>query len=694
MFNYSKGTSKFDNLPVQCSVNTFTDFTKDVLGSVSAEKGQTYVCAAVSAGLHGDQKKYPDKVDHWRQQHLACLRGYLAFDFDGFESPEVWEELREKFPWLGFFYTTASHTHDAPRSRAFVTLSREVDHDEGVELGEAAQAFIESKITTGWIEFDDSVYRSTQPVYTPVRGFEYYFVKGPVLDVDYVLQWHRGTKAIQVFNKIQADPRPLSALGALLAPSSEIASPIPDGHRNRTMLAAAGRYRKRGLAQSVIEKLLLEDNERWCEPPLDEDELISIARRYAHQTQSQEDTGSIFTQDQQSANDDQATGGQFEDAPHRGVFTLEDGDLLLPTKAPPPRDYIFANSVTRGTAIMIGGLGGTSKTTLVMLMAIHSALGKDWGSLQIREGSSLLFLGEESADEKARRFGGLCADLKPAERQRVTERVRAFPAIGKDLRVTQTIGADPQPTDFADEIVRLSLAHKEASGIELSFVVLDHTRLFMSGDPNAADDVSQLTRVLAKIANATQAVVVLIAHSPKSAMSKDGASDASEIFGSGAFTDNTRGTFVLNTMRPEEATTFGKEEYERPDYVCLTNVKANYGKAGGTWWFHKESVPDWQIGTLVPETLYSTKLFPQFSGLSKRLVELVESKPGKLTVSKVRDMGGKAGELKASDREVRNTIDRMLEEGELILEVLSKEQRADRGLHANVKEVLNLPTAG
>ena len=397
---------------------------------------------------------------------------------------------------------------------------------------------------------------------------------------------------------------------------------------------------------------------------------------------------------QQSANDDPANGGQFENAPTKSVFTLEDGDLLLPAKAPPPRDYVFANSVTRGTAIMVGGLGGTSKTTLVMLMAIHSALGKDWGSLQIREGSSLLFLGEESADEKVRRFGGLCADLKPAERQRVIERVRAFPAIGKDLRVTQTIGADPQPTMFADEIIRLSLAHQEESGIELSFIVLDHTRLFMSGDPNAADDVSQLTRVLAYIANATQAVVVLIAHSPKSAMSKEGASDASEIFGSGAFTDNTRGTFVLNTMRPEEAKTYGKDEYERSDYVCLTNVKANYGKTGDTWWFRKESVPDWQIGTLVPEVMYSTKLYPEFSGLSKRLVELVESKPGKLTVSNVRQRAGKAGELKASEREVRATIERMLDEGQLILEPLTKEQKAERGLHTNVNEVLNLPTAG
>ena len=312
MFSYSKGKTKYDNLPVQCSAPSFKELASDILQSVSPEKGQTYICAAVSAGLHSDQGKHPNRIDHWRQQKLAEPRKFLAFDFDGFQTPDVWEELREKFPWKGFFYTTASHTSEAPRSRAFVELSREVDHDEGVEVGEAAQAYLESKITTGWIQFDDSVYRSTQPVYTPVKGFEYYLVKGPVLDVDYTLLWHKGTKAIQVVNKIQADPRPLSALGALLAPIPEISSPIPDGQRNSTILSAAGRYRKKGLTQSAIEKHLIADNERWCDPPLGEAEVINIARQYKHQTLAQEDTGSIFTQVQPSANDDEDGDSQLE----------------------------------------------------------------------------------------------------------------------------------------------------------------------------------------------------------------------------------------------------------------------------------------------------------------------------------------------------------------------------------------------
>jgi hypothetical protein len=240
MFNYSTGKNKYDNLPVQCSAATSKEFETDVLGLVSAEKGMTYVYAAVSAALHNDQGKYPDKIDHWRQQHLAKPRKFLAYDFDGFESPAVWQELQQKFPWRSFLYTTASHTSQAPRSRVFIELSREVDHTEGAELGEGAQAFLGSQITTGWIDFGDWVYRSTQPVYTPVKGFEFHLVKADVLDVDYILGWFRGTKAIQEFYQLQTDQRPLSALGALLVPSSETASPIREGHCNRAILAAAG----------------------------------------------------------------------------------------------------------------------------------------------------------------------------------------------------------------------------------------------------------------------------------------------------------------------------------------------------------------------------------------------------------------------------------------------------------------------
>ncbi len=86
MFSYSKGKNKFDNLPQQLTVDTFKEFASDILHSVSTEKGLIYVCAAVSCGLHKEIEKFSGK-NHWRQKHLACFRKFLAFDFDGFETP-------------------------------------------------------------------------------------------------------------------------------------------------------------------------------------------------------------------------------------------------------------------------------------------------------------------------------------------------------------------------------------------------------------------------------------------------------------------------------------------------------------------------------------------------------------------------------------------------------------------------------
>ena len=287
MFSYSKGKNKFDNLPQQLKVDTFKEFATDILRSVSTEKGLAYVCAAVSCGLHRKIEKYPKK-NHWRQQHLALLRRFLAFDLDGFETPEVWKELLDIFPWMAFLYTTASHTSDAPRARAFVELSRDVDHDEGVELGEAAQAYLETLVTLGRIQFDKSVYLSTQPIYTPVKGFMPYFIKGKVLDVDYVLTSYRAQKAIHAYNHSIAINAPSASLNSLLGASAEITVPIPSGQRNVTLLSAAGRYRAQGYTQPEIETLVFRDNEQWCDPPIEEDEALSIARRYEHQTKVEE----------------------------------------------------------------------------------------------------------------------------------------------------------------------------------------------------------------------------------------------------------------------------------------------------------------------------------------------------------------------------------------------------------------------
>ena len=92
--------------------------------------------------------------------------------------------------------------------------------------------------------------------------------------------------------------------------------------------------------------------------------------------------------------------------------------------------------------------------------------------------------------------------------------------------------------------------------------------------------------------------------------------------------------------------------------------------------------------------MYDVNLFPQFSGLSKKIINTVKLKAGRITKANIRDLGGKDGPLKASDASIKRTLGRLIDEGDLVLEPLDKDERIARGLSINVREVLNLPSAG
>jgi len=373
-----------------------------------------------------------------------------------------------------------------------------------------------------------------------------------------------------------------------------------------------------------------------------------------------------------------------------GLFKLESGRMCIPTVQPPIRDYLFAHGVMRGTVAMLAGLGGTAKTTLAMQLCTHAALGKPLGSIEVAKFSSLLFLGEEVQAERDRRFGAICSGMTQPELMQVQENVKCFPAAGLDLRLTWLSENNSVASGLGTEIIELAKLHEAECGTPVGLIVLDHARLVMAGDPNAAEDVTQLTRVLADIAIATNSAVLLLAHSPKSVHSKDAEIDASEIAGSSAFVDNARCAFVLHTMRPAEAKDLDVAEADRKEYVCLTTAKSNYGPTGTKWWFKKEPVQGWQTIKLVPVTLYPKSLFPNVNALTTRIVDSVAQAPGKLTERSLRDRAGIEGALKASEAVVIRTIGRLLEEGRLVKRRPTTEERDRYRLSPNVREVLDL----
>lgn len=665
-FKYSRGISTFDNTPAQLTADSFNDFAQAVADDKSSQKGLTYICAALSKGVHYEKPEQNPEINHWRLKKYAQSRQWLAFDFDGFESAEVFQQLcRFLQRYNCLIYTTASHTTEVPRARALIELNREVSPAEGELLGQAAQIHIESIIGIGKIEFDNSVYRATQPIYTPINTSIIIKHEGAPLDVDTTLNSYSHITSSKQDNVTHS----LAGKPSFQLPDFEIG----EGSRNEMMLRYVGHLRGRGLREEEIEILALATNDTQFTPPLDKGEVLDICSRYRRQNLGDDSELNILKLESSS-----------------NCFDSKMGELVVSTTPPPKRSYVFSEQITLGTMCVLGGSGGVSKTMLMLQMAIASACGENLGNIQVAEGASLLFLGEEDEAERDRRIGAICSHMN-ADPLLVQRRVKCFGAAGIDIRLTKKIDANAQSTGLGDKVIKLAKEHAQKSDSPLRIIMFDHARLVLGGDPNDAEDVTQLTRVLTHIARETGAAVFLLTHSPKSIIAKPGSEiNASDIAGSSAFVDNARGAFMMWTMREDEAKNHHVPSTERSDYVRLENVKANYARTGGGYWLKRVHLPNWDVAVLEPVYLQSKSIFQSkgSSDLQDRILSELRKKHGGISERKLRGMSGKDGVLGASDNKVRIAIDTMLEEGVIERRPPKPEERIANKLSGQVREVL------
>lgn len=73
----------------------------------------------------------------------------------------------------------------------------------------------------------------------------------------------------------------IEALKTSKTPAPQVEGKISSGTRNSTLASIAGTMRRRGLSQQAIEAALLEENALRCDPPLQETEVLGIAKSIA-----------------------------------------------------------------------------------------------------------------------------------------------------------------------------------------------------------------------------------------------------------------------------------------------------------------------------------------------------------------------------------------------------------------------------
>lgn len=627
-------------------------------------------------------------------QNIAKVTG-IEGDYDGELVPI--EEAKRRLEAHGIravLYTSASHTPSAPRWRVLAPLSRKHRPEERRGLVDKLNHAL------GGILANES--------FTLSQAFYFGQIKGRQYQCCLTFDDAAGGNFIDLLQGLGS----VSGLGIYGSPpssgASSLSGPIPQYLLADAKVAGLGRLLKTGderreILKSYIASKSARGFEAWevrtladafvgkyfdpSDPPdeADIDKIVDwAAQRDGHRrAPSSELSAPSYPGEVPSKS------AQAERVPS---FDPSEGLVCVPTKHPPPRDYAFASTVTRATVCALAGSGASFKTTMIMQACVAAAAGMKLGGLQVAEGASLLYLGEEDAAERDRRVGGICEHFN-IDRSLVERRMRCFPAAGRDIRLTRTaFNGDPEETGLSDEIVQHAESLAAESGTPVTMIVIDHARLAMAGDPNNAEDVTQLTRVLTSIAHRTGAAVFLLAHSPKSVISKQGSEiNVADIAGSSAFADNARSAFMLYAMREDEAKGLDLKGADRRDFVCLRNVKSNYSASGSFYWFKRVYLPDWGVAVLEQIMLLPVQGSAR-SGkaglLRQRILDKLISKPGGVTLRSLRGQAGKEGPLGASDMAVRAEIDRMLDDAVIVQRPPTYDERRIHRLRGQVREVL------
>lgn len=376
-------------------------------------------------------------------------------------------------------------------------------------------------------------------------------------------------------------------------------------------------------------------------------------------------------------------------SPTTGRLNLVNGVIDISDALPQPRDFVINDLLLAAKSAVLAGQGGVAKSQLVLQFGVAVALGLPIFGFRTSAGSVILLMGEEDADEVYRRINAIAKamHLTPEQKALLMQRLRAFPLVGADIRLTKSISMSVESTGFSDEIVEAATQLEQQSGLPVRLIGLDHAGLVHGGEFNSREDVVQTMRQVNYIAKTTGAAVLMLAHSPKSTAGSE-MSSSQDVAGNAAWVDLSRAAFVMRCMSDAEGKKLGIGSDDRKRYVSLTTVKGNYIPTGDLIWLAKNKVDGYEVSYLTHAKLTSSGL-PKVGGnrkLRAAIIELVAQKD--LTKTGIERYSGKTGDLRASKGAINAEVDAMLQDGELILVQPTDEQRRTLGIKGHTSGFL------
>lgn len=247
---------------------------------------------------------------------------------------------------------------------------------------------------------------------------------------------------------------------------------------------------------------------------------------------------------------------------------------------PPPIDWVLDNLIPVGAVGAMPGMGGTGKSNLSLLIARVVATGRHIEPFHPTKPRSVLLLNvEDSSDDQWRRLHAQITRTPPQgenELRLLRDNLMIYQGRGEVGPLMGLDGANPRESAWGKWFA------ESVHNLKPEFIILDTKSRLYGLDENSNDHASQWLAYIERIANNSNAAVLILHHTAKA---RSGESDQLSSRGASAFIDNARFCFSLTNLSESEAKRYAVEDSKC--YFKMEMVKGNYSAPRKAWFFRK-----------------------------------------------------------------------------------------------------------
>lgn len=347
-----------------------------------------------------------------------------------------------------------------------------------------------------------------------------------------------------------------------------------------TYRTAAALVRDYALSEEIAFELMLRLWNERCSPPWGAEELWHKVENAANYGRG--DVGAALPS---------TTFGSVVLPPVTSTFerSIFDFGNALEAVALAPRPWLVPRLLMRRDTTLLLAPGGSGKSSLVLALAAHGALGLNFGAYRmLAPFKTIIYNPEDDVAEQSRRLLGVCHayGLDYAE---VRKSIMLLSRDQLDLCLVQNVRGTP----VMDEPSVQGLINL-ASSPDVGLLVMDPLIELHSCDESDNMHMRYVMNVVHRIARSADVSVLLPHHTSKgpggvAGQTRAGNADVGR--GASSIVNSSRIAVTLFGMEKQDRETYGISEADRHLYVRLDDAKMNQALASGrATWLKKEGV--------------------------------------------------------------------------------------------------------